>query len=321
MSKIYHWGIIGPGKIAHQFAQDLAQVPHAKLLAVAGRSQERAQRFGEPYGAPYAFGSVAELLACPGLDVVYIATSHCALTLECLEAGIPVLCEKPWAVNAEEAALLVAKAQEKKVFLMEALWTRFLPTTQKILELIAAGTIGEVESVKADFGFRATYDPAGRLFNPALGGGALLDIGIYPVFLAQLLLGTPTEVKSVIRPAPTGVDMETSVVLQFAGHQIASLHCTLGAHTKTEAFIHGSKGSIHWHGRWHEPSHFSVLLPGQGPDNYFFDYTTLGYSYEAVRVQECLAAGQTECPELPLDFSLRLSQLLAAIREPHKATD
>ncbi|PSR09759.1 MAG: gfo/Idh/MocA family oxidoreductase [Bacteroidetes bacterium] len=322
MSKTYHWGIIGPGKIAHQFAQDLAQVPHAKLVAVAGRNLERAQQFGATYGAPHAFDAVSDLLACPGLDVVYIATphtSHSALSLQCLEAGIPVLCEKPWAVNADEAALLVAKAREKQVFLMEALWTRFLPTTQKILALIEAGIIGEVESVKADFGFRATYDPAGRLFNPTLGGGALLDIGIYPVFLAQLLLGTPTEVKSVIRPAPTGVDMETSIVLQYAGHQLASLHCTLGAHTKTEAFIHGSKGSIHWHGRWHEPSHFSVLLPGQGPDNYFFDYTTHGYSYEAIRVQECLAAGQTECPELPLDFSLRLSQLLAAIREPSRA--
>lgn len=318
MQKTFRWGIIGPGKIAHQFAQDLEQVPNAQVFAIAGRNQERAQRFADVYNAPHTFSEVADMLALPELDVVYIATphtSHCTYTLQCLEAGKAVLCEKPWAMNQAEAAQMRDLAQTKKVFLMEAIWTRFLPTTKKILELIEADVIGTVQSVKADFGFRAkTMDLESRLFNPALGGGALLDIGLYPVFLSQLLLGTPTKVQAAARLAPTGVDTETSIILSYPGDQIANLHCTFSANTKTEAFIHGSKGSIHWHGRWHEPSHFSVLMPDQGPDNYFFDHTTHGYSYEATRVQECLSAGLIECPELPLDFSYRMTQLLDAIR-------
>lgn len=317
MQKTFRWGIIGPGNIAHKFAQDLEQVAGAKIYAIAGRNQERAQRFADVYNAPHAFDQVDDLLALPDLDVVYIATphsSHCANTLQCLRAGKAVLCEKPWAIDQQEAIQMMELARKEQVFLMEAIWTRFLPTTQKIMELISSGVIGEVESVKADFGFRAKIDPNSRLFNPALGGGALLDIGLYPVFLSQLLLGKPSEILASSRLAPTGVDMETSIILDYGGKQMANLHCTFGAHTKTEAFIHGSKGSIHWHGRWHEPSHFSVLLPEQGPDNHFFENTTHGYNYEAARVQECLAAGLTECPELPLDFSLQMTQLLDGIR-------
>lgn len=318
MARTFHWGIIGPGKIAHQFAQDLEQVPGAKLYGVAGRNLERARRFADVYQAPHAFDQVSDLLALPDLDVVYIATphtQHAANTISCIEAGKAVLCEKPWAINRDEAELMAKVARDKQVFLMEAIWTRFLPTTQKILSLIEAGTIGEVQSVKADFGFRVLEpDPESRLFNPALGGGALLDIGLYPVFLSQLLLGSPKEVHAHARLASTGVDTETNVILDYGNEQVANLQCTFGANTKTEAFIYGSKGTIHWHGRWHEPTHFSVLLPGQGPDNHFFDYESHGYSYEAQRVQECLAEGLTECPELPLDFSLKMTRLLDTIR-------
>ncbi|MEL6832099.1 MAG: Gfo/Idh/MocA family oxidoreductase [Bacteroidota bacterium] len=318
MSRTFNWGIIGPGKIAHKFAQDLEQIPGAKLFAVAGRNQERAQRFAEVYNTPHAFDEVAQLLALADLDVVYIATphtNHLAATLACLEAGKAVLCEKPWAMNSKEAQQMAQVAKEKQVFLMEAIWTRFLPTTRKILELIAEGTIGEIESIQADFGFRVLEpDPQSRLFNPALGGGSLLDIGLYPVFLAQLLLGTPTNVHAHARLASTGIDTECNIILDYSGKQVANLHSTFAANTKTEAFIHGSKGSIHWHSRWHEPTHFSVLLPEKGPENYFFDYDSNGYSYEAQRVQECLAEGLTECPELPLRFSLDMTTLLDRIR-------
>lgn len=319
MSRTFNWGIIGPGKIAHKFAQDLEQVSGAKLLAVASRSQERAQGFADLYNAPHAFDNLAEFLALPELDVVYVATphsSHANYTLQCLEAEKAVLCEKPWAINQREAEQMIRLAREKQVFLMEAIWTRFLPTTQKILSIIEEGIIGEVRSVKADFGFRAEKpDPSGRMLNPALGGGALLDIGLYPVFLAKLLLGQPSNIYAHARFADTGVDVETSMILDYTGQQVANLHCTFGAHTKTEAFIHGSIGSIHWHSRWHEPTHFSVLLPDQGPENYFYEYSAHGYNYEAERVQECLAEGLTECPELPLEFSLGMTQILDRIRE------
>ena len=319
MKQHFNWGIIGPGKIAHKFAQDLEQVSGAKIYAIAGRNQERAQRFADVYQAPHAFDDVSQLLALPDLDVVYIATPHTQhhqYTIQCLEAGKAVLCEKPWAINSREAEDVAALAREKQVFLMEAVWTRFLPTTQKILLLIAEGTIGTVESIQADFGFRVLEpDPESRLFNPALGGGSLLDIGLYPVFLAQLLLGTPEQIHAHARLSETGVDTEMNILLDYGPGQVANLHSTFGAHTKTEAFIHGSKGSIHWHTRWHEPTHFSVLLPEQGPENYFFDYQTHGYSYEAERVQECLAQGLLECPELPLDFSLKMTKLLDDIRQ------
>ena len=319
MKQHFNWGIIGPGKIAHKFAQDLEQVSGAKIYAIAGRNQERAQRFADVYQAPHAFDDVSQLLALPDLDVVYIATPHTQhhqYTIQCLEAGKAVLCEKPWAINSREAEDVAALAREKQVFLMEAVWTRFLPTTQKILSLIAEGTIGTVESIQADFGFRVLEpDPESRLFNPALGGGSLLDIGLYPVFLAQLLLGTPEQIHAHARLSETGVDTEMNILLDYGPGQVANLHSTFGAHTKTEAFIHGSKGSIHWHTRWHEPTHFSVLLPEQGPENYFFDYQTHGYSYEAERVQECLAQGLLECPELPLDFSLKMTKLLDDIRQ------
>lgn len=319
MQRTFRWGIIGPGKIAGKFAQDLMHLSDAQLFAISGRNQERASQFAATYQVPHVCATVEELLALPELDVVYIATphnTHCQFTIQCIKAGKAVLCEKPWAINQGEAMQMVHLAREKKVFLMEALWTRFLPTTHKILSLIAEDKIGTIESVKADFGFRAAeINLESRLFNPALGGGALLDIGLYPVFLTQLLLGQPTTIFASSRLVSTGVDMETNILLDYQGRQSANLQCTFGAHTKTEAFIHGSKGSIHWHSRWHEPSHFSVLMPESGPENYFFDYQSNGYDYEAKRVQECLAAGLTECPELPLDFSLNLTRLLDAIRE------
>lgn len=318
MSKTFHWGIIGPGKIAHKFAEDLAAVPGATVSAILGRNQERAQLFADTYQAEYTYTELEEFLACPHLDVVYVATphtSHYEYTMACLQADIPVLCEKPWAMNAEQAEAMVALARERKVFLMEALWTRFTPDTKKILELIAADTIGAIESVKADFGFRFDGPHTSRLLDPALGGGALLDIGIYPAFLSLLLLGVPTGIKAAMRPAATGVDVETSALLSYGTRQHANLHCTIAAHTKTEAFIHGSKGSIHWHSRWHEPSNFSVLLPNQGPKNYFFEHQTHGYNYEAQCVQECLSQGHSECNLLPLDFSLSLTRLLDGIRQ------
>ncbi|MEL7223091.1 MAG: Gfo/Idh/MocA family oxidoreductase, partial [Bacteroidota bacterium] len=187
MSKTYNWGIIGPGKIAHQFAKDLAVVPGARLSAVLSRNMERATAFAANYQAPHAYDQLGDFLACAELDVVYIATphnSHAEYTMACLNANKPVLCEKPWAMNLTEAHEMVALARAKKVFLMEAIWTRFLPDTKKILSLIEEGVIGEIQSIKADFGFRYEGPDSSRLLNPALGGGALLDIGIYPAFLS-----------------------------------------------------------------------------------------------------------------------------------------
>ncbi len=317
MAKTYHWGIIGLGKIAHKFAQDLAGLSNARLWAVASRSEERAAAFAQTYGAPHHYGSYEAIVDCPDLDVVYIATPHhrhCSNTLICLEAGIPVLCEKPFAMNAIEVKRMVHTARERGVFLMEALWTRFLPTLKEALDIIQSGRIGQVLSVKADFGFKAPFQPESRLFNLALGGGALLDIGIYPVFLSLLIMGKPERISALAHFGPTGVDQDCGVVFQYADGRLAHLHASFLAHTKTEAFIYGEKGTIHLHTRWHEPSSFTLLLEDQRPLDFQYNYQGNGYYFEAEEVMKCLSEGRTESPQLPLSFSEDLIELLDAIR-------
>ncbi len=316
--KKYNWGIIGLGKIAHKFAQDLAKGKNMRLHAVASRSLDKAQAFADQYGAGYAYGSYEELVNCPDLDVVYIATPHtlhCENTLFCLEAGIPVLCEKPFAMNRQQVEKMISKAQEKNTFLMEAFWTRFMPTTVKALELIEQGEIGEVLAVKADFGFRPVFNPTGRLFDPQLGGGSLLDIGIYPVFLALLLLGKPQEIQAMANIGNTGVDVDCGILFKYLGGRMAHLHSTILADTKTEAFIYGEKGTIHIHTQWHAPSWFTLIKEGERPQNFNFDYFSNGYHYEAEEVVRCLVAGKKESDLLPLSFSMDLIELLDAIRE------
>ncbi len=271
----FHWGILGLGKIAHKFAQDLAIVPHARLAAVAARSAERAGEFARQYKVPYSAGSYIGLFDGPPLDAIYVATphsSHCELTLLCLRQGVPVLCEKPMGMNVAEVELMTRTARERGVFLMEAMWTRFLPTTLRVLELIREGAIGRVTGLKADFGFQVREPAPARLVDPQMGGGALLDIGIYPVFLACLLFGEPADVQAMAMLGPTGVDYDTGVLLRAADGRLAHLHATLLSRTKTEAFLYGETGTIHWHTRWHEPTQFTILREGQRPELFTFDF-------------------------------------------------
>lgn len=317
MTKTINWGIIGLGKIAHKFAQDLAQEKDARLLAVASTSSGRAQDFATTYGAPHAYGTYEGILDCPDLDVVYIATPHNlhhSNTLLCLNKGIAVLCEKPFAIHARQAAEMIETARAQDTFLMEALWTRFLPVTEKALELIASGAIGEVLSIKADFGFKAAFEPRSRLYDPVLGGGALLDIGIYPAFLAQVLLGKPTAIKALASIGPTGVDEEIGVVLQYAGGQMAHLHASIRSKTKTEAFIYGELGVIHIHTRWHEATALTLLKNEQRPLDYTFAMRSRGYNFEAQEVMRCLQEGLKESPLWPLKSTQSLMELLDAIR-------
>lgn len=318
MSKTYNWGIIGLGKIAHKFAQDLAKLPNARLHAVASRSEERSAAFAKQYGAAHAFGSYEAIVSCPELDVVYVATphpSHCANTLLCLEHRIPVLCEKPFAMNSNEVAQMIALAKAKNVFLMEALWTRFLPATKRMLEMIKQDTIGEVLSVKADFGFAPVFDAESRLFNPALGGGALLDIGIYPIFFALLVIGVPERLLATAHFGSTGVDEEIGILFDYPNGRMAHLHATFRANTKTEAFVYGTKGTIHLHSNWYAPTSMSLLLKDERPQFIDFEYNTIGYSYEAEEVMRCLMEGETESKNWSLQNSIELMDLLDRIRE------
>jgi predicted dehydrogenase len=317
MTKIYNWGILGPGGIAKKFADDLSFLPNAKVHSVASRSLERAKSFGENYGAKYCYGSYQELVNCPDLDVIYIATPHSEHyenTLMCLNAGIPVLCEKAFAINAIQLKEMVELAQTKKVFLQEAIWTRFHPSIAKVLELIENQEIGEIVHIAADFGFLAKMDLEARWFNAELTGGSLLDIGIYPLFISKLLLGIPNQVKALATIAPTGVDASTSIALQFNNGATASLFSTFYANTDTTCTIYGTKGKIFIHGRFHETKGVTITKTDQEPQYFECERLGHGYSYEAEDVQRCLAAGLTENNKLPLQFSMELIQLMDEIR-------
>jgi predicted dehydrogenase len=321
----FHFAILGLGKIARKFAQDIALIEGAKLVAVGSRSRERAKAFAADFGAEYAAGSYEATFDGPRVDAVYVATphiSHRALTIMCLERGIPVICEKPLGLNLREVEEMVAVARERKVYLMEALWTRFLPSTQKIKALIDSGAIGSLESVRADFGFLAPAASAGdfdrnRILNPALGGGALLDIGIYPQFLAQFLLGAPQSVHAHARLTDHGVDVDTTVTGVHAGGKLSHSYSTLLGATRTEALILGSEASIHWHSRWHQSPGFSILRDWNAPpENMYFDFGEAnGYRFEAEAVIADVMAGRTENAEWSLEDSLNLHRTLTEVRQ------
>lgn len=319
--KTYRWGIIGLGKIAHKFAKDLQILENAKLYAVASTSQERANDFAAQYQVEKAFGSYEDMANCPEIDVIYIATPHSghhAATLLCLKNKIPVLCEKPLALNARQVAEMVHRANENNTFLMEALWTRFLPNTLKLLSLIETNIIGNIVEIQADFGFKASFDAKSRLFDKDLGGGALLDIGIYPVFLTLLLLGEPDEIEAKSIIGTTDIDESTSMILTYkTNKQVANLHCTLRATTPTEAVIYGEKGYLKMRSRFHEPNPGIDLFLYEKNEMQFFSSENIGigYAYEAMEVMRCLDENKKESELLPLSFSSKLIKLLDNIKQ------
>ena len=315
--KQINWGILAPGRIAHKFARDLELVEGAKLHAVASRSMERAEAFAQEYGAPHAFGRYEDLLDCPGLDVVYVASphsGHCEHALMCLERGIAVLCEKPLAVTAAQAQRMVEAARRNDTFLMEAIWTRFIPLFDTALKLVDAGTIGELKTIRADFGFKANFPPEHRLFNLELAGGSLLDVGIYPLFLATLLWGRPIEVKATAVFGPTGTDDSCAMLLRYPGDRLAMLDCSVVLETATEAYLYGDKGTLRLHRRFHHPNEMSVAFYDKPTEFISKAYSGIGYYHEIVEVHECLRAGKKESAKLPLDFSLLLLEVMDWVR-------
>ncbi|QJX47706.1 Gfo/Idh/MocA family oxidoreductase [Hymenobacter taeanensis] len=316
--RTYNWAIMGLGQIAHKFAESLTLLPNARLHAVASRTGAKAEEFAAQYGVPHAVGSYEELLTVPDVDVVYIATPHTehyANTLLCLRAGLPVLCEKPFAVNTVQAQEMRRVAEEKGVFLMEAFWTRFFPAIHKALEVVASGTIGEVKHLAADFGFVAPYNPEGRLFNPVLAGGSLLDIGVYPLFISKLFLGEPQAIRAVATLADTGVDVNCAMALAYASGATASLFSTIAAQTDNQCILYGTQGQLHLTGRFHAASGIMLKLPNQEPQVIPCEKQGFGYHYEAEHVQQCLTQGLTQSPLLPLQFTQELMQQLDAIRQ------
>ena len=321
--KKFRWGILGAGRIARNFAHDLHLLDDCELIGVGSNSQERADAWARENGAQRGYGSYEQLLDEGKPDAVYVATRHpqhlAAATL-CLERGIPVLCEKPLAVNGAEVAQMIATARAHDTFLMEALWTRFLPSIRHAMEQIEAGEIGEVLGVKADFGFRREYDPSHRLFDPAKAGGALLDIGIYPLLLSYFILGTdPQKITAAATLSAGGVDLDTGILLEYADERMAHLHATIRTHTASDGFIYGTKANIHLHPRWHEAKSYTIYYH-DGTDEVRYDFQqefgdAYGYRFETAHVMECVRTGRTESPLVPWAFSEALMRGMDTIRE------
>lgn len=319
--KTIKWGILACGRIAKKFAADLKLVEGAHLVAVASRDIEKAKAFANEFNVQHAFGSYDELVKFDDLDVIYVASPHShhhEHTLLCLNHGKAVLCEKAFAITSKQAEEMVALARLKKVFLMEALWTRFLPHYLKVKEMMQEGKIGDVKGVLANFGFKPAEPVPQRLFDPALGGGALLDIGIYPVFLAQSLLGVPDEIAAHMNPAPTGVDEQCSIQFKYNDGRSANLFATLASNLETDADVFGTAGRIRLTSRFYEPSATIQFYPGHVDSRTLIPIERgpgFGYQHEAHHVNECLRQGLPESPIWTLDETLNLMKTLDRIRE------
>lgn len=311
------WGILGPGSIAEQFARGLAAAPGAELAAVGSRSIVRAESFAERYGFERAWGSYQELVSDPHVDVIYVATPHpfhYPASLLCLEAGKAVLCEKPFTVNAEEALHLIELAETNELFLMEAIWTRFLPLFVEIRRLITEGAIGEPRMVTADFGFSHGGGPEHRLFNPDLAGGALLDVGIYGATLASMVLGNPDRISSLAVLGDTGVDEVSGVTFAYDDGAMAQFNCAVNVATPNEATIIGTKGWIKIDRHWWKGERMSIHRDGCPDDVIEAPMEGNGYNYEAGEVMRCMRAGLIESPVMPHAETLATIKTLDAIR-------
>lgn len=322
------WGIVGPGRIAEKVAQDLAHVDGARLAAVGSRSIDRARAFAAQHGpdgtaataattgddAVRAHGSYRELIADPDVDVLYVATphsQHTAIAVAALEAGKAVLVEKTFTVTLAGAWRVVDTARTHGVFAMEAMWTRFQPAIVRMRELIADGAIGEVHAAQADLGVDRPFDPTDRVFAHDLGGGALLDLGVYVISFAQMVLGTPDRVTAVGSLEPNGVDAGGAVLLAHDDGRYATGQFAFHTPTPGQARVFGSGGWIDVLPRFHHPDTIVVHRAGHEPETITLPATGGGYSHELAEVTDCLRAGRTESAVMPLDDTLAVQGTLA----------
>ncbi|MDT7573075.1 MAG: hypothetical protein QOE05_3249 [Actinomycetota bacterium] len=307
------WGILGPGRIAEKLVADFVVVDGARPTAVASRSLDRATSFATRHGLGRAYGSYAQLLADPDVDVVYVATphaQHAAIACAALRAGKALLIEKSFAATSAGAAEVVDLARATGIFVMEAMWTRFQPVVVHLRELIADGAVGQVRSVQADLGVQRDFDPADRLFSLQLGGGALLDLGVYVVSFAQMLLGTPTTVVAAGSLFPTGVDAEATLLLGYPDGRSATLTTSLRHALPGQARVFGTDGWIDVLPRFHHPDTIVVHRADGAPETIVRAPLGAGYAHELIEVNECLRAGRSESAIMPLADTLVVQDVL-----------
>jgi predicted dehydrogenase len=307
------WGIAGPGRIADKVAADFVHVPDAELVAIGSRSAQRAERFAAKHGAHRAHGSYADLIADPDVDAIYIATphpQHRAVAVPALEAGKAVLVEKAFTATVAAAQTIVDTARARGVFAMEAMWTRFQPAMVQVRSWLDDEAIGEVRGVQADLGVVPVFNPADRLFAPELGGGALLDLGVYVVSFAQWVLGTPSRVTCTGTLGRTGVEEDATLLLAFESGAAATLTTSLHSPMPGQARIFGSTGWIDVLPRFHHPTTVVLHRHGADPETITRKPTGGGYSHELVEVTQCVLAGRTESETMPLDDTLTVQRIL-----------
>jgi predicted dehydrogenase len=319
MADVTRWGILATGKIAHTFAEDLAVTPGNELAAVGSRRLESAQAFAERHGAAAAYGSYEELVADPDVDVIYVATPH-ALHLDnarlAFEAGKHVLCEKPLALNVTEAEEMVRLARQHDRFLMEAMWMACNPVILRLAEDVRAGRLGVPRQVHAELGFRVDAGPDDRMFNPDLGGGALLDMGIYPLTFAHLMLGPAEELTAAATLSEAGVDLDVAIIGKYAGGALATMVASMTSWSSREASIATDLGRVDVPQQFHHPTHAFFTPVGGEPERIEGDgpVVGLGYGNEILEVARCLHAGLRESPLVPLDHTLLLMRQMDDLR-------
>jgi predicted dehydrogenase len=318
MEQVIRWGILGTGAIAKTFAKGLTVLPDAELVAVGSRSQESADAFGDAFDVPRRHATYEGLAADPDVDAIYVSTPHHLHkdnSILCLRAGKAVLCEKPLTINAAETEELIAVSRETGSFLMEAMWTRFLPITVQVKEWLAAGVIGAPRMLIGDFGFRTDVNPEGRLFDPACGGGGLMDVGVYLVSMASMIFGQePQRIEGLADIGTTGVDEQAAWVLGYEGGELASLTSAIRTNTPHQILILGTDGQITIHSQFWKGTSATLSVAGKDDARVEAPFEGNGYQLEAAEVMRCMRAGEKESPLMTLDESLAIMRTLDRIR-------
>lgn len=316
----FKWAIVGPGNIAKEFASDLSLVEGSEHVvhAIIGRNLESAGAFAKEHGAAHFYDSLESFFGGTKADAVYIATPHTLHheeTLSCLSQRLPVLCEKPLAINATQVQEMILHSEKFNTFLMEGMWIRFLPSITTLLELIRKGVIGEVLHLHADMSYRAPKDAGNRFFNPDLGGGSLLDLGIYPVFLSLLLFGRPDSIKATGKRSGTGVDETCSALLGYNSGQYAVAESSIVTQTPLEAVIFGSEGLIRIPKQWNEKPAFLEVENYNGQcERLPLAWEGRGFQFEVMEAMETIRSGKIRSGKMPHDFSLMLMETMDEIR-------
>ncbi len=317
MSSKFRWGILGAGNIARKFVTGVQALEDHAVVAVGSRAQATADKFADDFNIPHRHTGYEALVADAEVDAIYVATPHPMHkenSLLSLRAGKAVLCEKPFTINAGELQEVIAEARVRKLFLMEAMWTRYLPVLTEVRRLIADGAIGALRMITADFGYRAGFREDSRTFAPELGGGGLLDVGVYPISLASMLLGAPDRIVGMAELGKTGVDEQSAFILGYPQGQLAVLSTAIRTNTPHDAVIMGESGMIRLHSPWWVPKKLTLSVAGKPSQEIELPYTANGYNYEAAEVARCVRAGKLESDIMPLDESLQIMQSMDTIR-------